>query len=74
MSAPRWTLCIDFGTAYSKAAAAPVGLWSGFEPGLVRPLKIADGAAGNNPFLLESAVFVDTDRILFGPAAVEAAN
>jgi molecular chaperone DnaK len=69
----NWTLCIDFGTAYSKAAAAPSQSWTHFEPGLVRPLMLSgEGAA--NAFLLESAVFVDEDRILFGPAAVARAN
>lgn len=69
-----WTLCVDFGTAYSKAAAAPHGAWAHFEPGLVRPLMLADAEAGGNAFLLDSAVFVDDDRILFGRAAVERAE
>ncbi len=65
-----WTLCLDFGTAYSKAAAAPLGAWSQFRPGLVRPLSLAAHEPGANPFLLESAVFVDNDRVYFGHAAV----
>jgi molecular chaperone DnaK (HSP70) len=65
-----WTLCIDFGTAYSKAAAAPSDAWRRFDPGLVRPLMLGGEAATGNAFLLESAVFVDDDRILLGPAAV----
>jgi molecular chaperone DnaK (HSP70) len=69
-----WTLCIDFGTAYSKAAAAPADAWTRFDPRTVRPLMIAEGEGGANPYLLESAVFVEEDRILFGPAAVRAAN
>jgi molecular chaperone DnaK (HSP70) len=68
-----WTLCIDFGTAYSKAAAAPSDAWSRFEPGSIRPLMLGGQGAGN-PFLLESAVFVDDDRLLFGPAAVARAE
>lgn len=65
-----WTLCIDFGTAYSKAAAAPSDAWRRFDPGLVRPLMLGGEGAARNAFLLESAVFVDDERILLGPAAV----
>jgi molecular chaperone DnaK (HSP70) len=69
-----WTLCIDFGTAFSKAAAAPSGLWSRFDPSYVRPLMLGSHEGRGNAFLLESAVFVDDDRILFGRAAVARAN
>lgn len=69
-----WTLCIDFGTAYSKAAAAPRDAWSGFDPSLVHPLRLGDVQEGGNAFLLESAVLVDDDAILFGRAAMARAN
>ncbi|MBL8536023.1 MAG: hypothetical protein JNM59_01325 [Hyphomonadaceae bacterium] len=65
-----WTLCIDFGTAFSKAAAAPTGAWSGFDPQTVRPLMLSGHEQQTNPFLLDSAVFVDDARILFGRAAL----
>ncbi len=65
----HWTLCIDFGTAYSKAAAAPAWAWSNFDPAEVRPLMLASGENSDNAFLLDSAVFVDQKRILFGAAA-----
>jgi len=68
-----WTLCIDFGTAFSKAAAAPTGAWSRFHPEDVRPLMLSQ-ENGANPFLLDSAVFIDEDRILFGRAAIERAD
>lgn len=67
-----WTLCIDFGTAYSKAAVAPTGAWSRFDPASVRPLMLS--AEGQNTFLLDSAVFVDEDRVLFGRAALNEAD
>lgn len=67
-----WTLCIDFGTAYSKAAVAPSGAWSRFDPAAVRPLML--NAEGQNAFLLDSAVFVDEDRVLFGRAALNEAD
>ena len=69
-----WTLCVDFGTAYSKAVAAPSDAWARFDPALVRPLMLSGADFGGNAFLLESAVFVDDDRILFGPAALERAD
>ncbi len=68
-----WALCIDFGTAFSKAAAAPLGAWSRFHPGDVRPLTLAREEEAN-PFLLESAVFVDEERVLFGRAALARAD
>ena len=36
----EWTLCIDFGTAFSKAAAAPRDAWTRFDPRFVRPLML----------------------------------
>jgi molecular chaperone DnaK len=68
-----WTLCIDFGTAYSKAAAAPVGAWSHFDPATVRPLMLSADGQGN-AFLLDSAVFVDDGRVLFGRNAIDRAD
>lgn len=65
-----WTICVDFGTAFSKAAAAPAGAWSRFDPALVRPLMLSGHDPHANAFLLDSAVFVDDDRILFGRAAI----
>lgn len=67
-----WTLCIDFGTAYSKAAAAPSDSWANFDPAQVRPLML--GGSTGNAFLLDSAVFLEEDRILFGQAAVQRAD
>lgn len=66
-----WSLCIDFGTAFSKAAIAPANSWSQFDPGGVRPLAINAWDGGGSPFLLDSAVFVDDDGVLFGRAALE---
>lgn len=68
-----WTLCVDFGTAFSKAAAAPRGAWTQFRPADVRPLMLA-GEQATNPFLLDSAIFVDDDQVLFGRAAIERAD
>jgi molecular chaperone DnaK (HSP70) len=69
-----WTLCIDFGTAFSKAAAAPTGAWAHFDPAQVRPLQLNQHDDRGNAFLLDSAVFVDEDRVLFGRAAIARAD
>jgi molecular chaperone DnaK (HSP70) len=69
-----WTLCIDFGTAFSKAAVAPTGAWSRFDPARVRPLRLGAHDGRGNAFLLDSAVFVDADRILFGRSAIARAD
>ncbi|HYD88955.1 MAG TPA: Hsp70 family protein [Vitreimonas sp.] len=69
-----WTLCVDFGTAYSKAAAAPADAWMRFDPALVRPLMLSGAQGTGNPFLLDSAVFVDEGRVLFGRAAIARAD
>jgi molecular chaperone DnaK len=73
MTRGAWTVCIDFGTAFSKAAAAPQAAWTHFHPEDVRPLMLS-AEEGANPFLLDSAVFVDDDRILFGRAAITRAD
>lgn len=69
-----WTLCIDFGTAFSKAAAAPAGAWRRFDPGALRPLLLSGPDAPGNAFLLDSAIFVDEERVLFGRAALARAD
>jgi len=60
-----WTVCVDFGTANSKAAAAHR---DERDPRAVRPLIISDAA---NPFLLPGLLIVDPDekRVLLGAAA-----
>lgn len=73
MTRGAWNVCIDFGTAFSKAAAAPQAAWTHFHPEDVRPLMLS-GEDGANPFLLDSAIFVDDDRILFGRAAITRAD
>lgn len=59
-------LCIDFGTAFSKAA-----LWRTDETVPV-PLDLARGAnPASTGVLLESAVYITGDVVFFGPEAVE---
>ena len=60
------TLCIDFGTAFSKAA-----LWRTDETVPV-PLDLARGAnPASTGVLLESAVYITDGVVFFGPSAVE---
>lgn len=70
-SAQAMRVCIDFGTAWSKAAIAPV------DPRLalsqVEPLAIGR-PMGGNPFLSACAVYVADFRVLFGRWALEAAD
>ncbi len=70
----RWIVCIDFGTAFSKAAAVREGAWGAFDPRMVRPLTVGAVSEGGNPFLLESAVFVSDTHVLFGAQAVQEAG
>lgn len=69
-----WTLCLDFGTAFSKAAAAPTDAWADFDPSLVRPLMLGAHEAQTNPFLLDSAVFVGERQVMFGRSAIQQAD
>jgi len=73
MNSRGWTLCVDFGTAFSKAAAAPADAWAHFDPTRVRPLLLGQAGA-RDAFLLDSAVFVDDARLLFGGAALARAE
>jgi molecular chaperone DnaK (HSP70) len=73
-SARHWNVCIDFGTAFCKAAAAPAAAQGAFGPASVRPLGIGAGLAGENPLLLESSVFIEEGVVLFGAAATAAAT
>lgn len=60
--APHWTLCLDFGTAKSKAFAAT----DDPEPELLPlPLGKADGDREQSVHELSSSVWIDKDGLLF---------
>jgi hypothetical protein len=62
-------LCIDFGTAYSKAAVWRAGA------SIPTPLDLERGANPDRTgVLLDSAAYITEERIFFGPAAVERAR
>ncbi|MGE3303952.1 MAG: hypothetical protein AB7M12_12670 [Hyphomonadaceae bacterium] len=66
--AGAWTICVDFGTACSKAAAAWRAPGIEFEPHHVRPLRLGEGD-GDNPLMLKSVLYLDQGRVLFGETA-----
>jgi molecular chaperone DnaK (HSP70) len=68
----RAKLCIDFGTALSKASVC-------LDPTLplevgVKPLPIGAISGAEHPLLTPSVIYVDQGRIFLGPAALEYAR
>ncbi len=68
----RARICIDFGTALSKASLC-------LDPTLplevgVKPLPIGAVSRAPHPLLTPSVIFVDAGRIFFGPLALEYAQ
>jgi hypothetical protein len=65
----RARICIDFGTALSKASIC-------LDPTLplevgVKPLPIGAVSRAQHPLLTPSVLFVDAGRIFFGPLALD---
>jgi Hsp70 protein len=69
--AAEWSIGIDFGTAFSKAAATRLAVEQGAVLREVRPLRIGEAAGWNRPFLTPSSMFLDRERIFFGPWAAD---
>ncbi|MGD9815897.1 MAG: Hsp70 family protein [Hyphomonadaceae bacterium] len=70
--APRARICIDFGTALSKACLC-IDPMLPLEAG-VKPIPIGAVAGAEHPLLTPSVLFVDEGRLFFGPAAFEHAR
>jgi len=68
----RARICIDFGTALSKASICLDPLMP-LEVG-VKPLPIGAIARAEHPLLVPSVLYVDNGRLYFGPAALEHAR
>lgn len=68
----RARICIDFGTALSKASICLDPLLP-LEVG-VKPLPIGGIAGAEHPLLTPSVMYVDSGRIYFGPTALEHAR
>jgi molecular chaperone DnaK (HSP70) len=66
-----WSIGIDFGTAFSKAAATRIASEHGAMLREIRPLRLGEVAGWGRPFLVPSTMFLDRSRIHFGPMAVE---
>jgi molecular chaperone DnaK (HSP70) len=70
-AATEWAIGIDFGTAFSKAAATRT---SGSQGGVlreIRPLRLGEAGGGNRAFLIPSALYLDRSRIHFGARAID---
>ena len=74
MSAAGWIVSVDFGTAFSKAAAVPDGLPPAEARRQVRALAIGAVAGAASPMLAPSVMFLDQGEIAFGPLAQERAS
>lgn len=68
----RARICIDFGTALSKAAICLDPILP-LEVG-VKPLPIGAIAGAEHPLLTPSVLYVDDGRLFFGPVALERAR
>jgi molecular chaperone DnaK (HSP70) len=68
----RARICIDFGTALSKASLCLDPLLP-LELG-VKPLPIGAIARGEHPLLTPSVLYVDGGRLYFGPSAMDHAR
>lgn len=68
----RARICIDFGTALSKASICLDPMMP-LEVG-VKPLPIGAIARAEHPLLTPSVLYVDQGRLFFGPAALEHAR
>ncbi len=69
-----WRVCLDFGTAFSKAACAPALEDPHEAYARARPLAIGRIAGLQTPYMAPCVVFVDGARVLFGEAALDRAR
>jgi molecular chaperone DnaK (HSP70) len=69
-----WRICIDFGTAASKASVCAPGRSGVYAPDHIHPLRIGAAVSEPNPFVAQSALLFDRGQIYFGAAAVERSN
>ncbi|MEJ0023470.1 MAG: hypothetical protein WDN76_08610 [Alphaproteobacteria bacterium] len=66
--APELLICIDFGTAWSKAVALAATEDGVADPARIRPLLLSANTRAS-PLILRSLLFVDDDRVFFGEDA-----
>jgi len=66
----EWSIGVDFGTAFSKAAATRIRREHGSALREMTPLRLGEAAGWGRPFLTPSSLFLDRARVHFGPHAV----
>lgn len=71
LAEPQWSVGLDFGTAFSKAALAPLDGLARSNASAITPLRLGDAAGWAQPFLTPSAMFLDRERVHLGARAVE---
>jgi molecular chaperone DnaK (HSP70) len=65
-----WAIGVDFGTAFSKAAATRTSGAEGAILREIRPLKLGEVGGWTRPFLIPSSLFLDRRHIHFGANAI----
>ncbi|MES1200123.1 MAG: rod shape-determining protein [Pseudomonadota bacterium] len=71
VDAAEWSIGVDFGTAFSKAAATRMTFEHGAALREIRPLRIGQAAGWDRPFLTPSSMFLDRHCVHFGANAVD---
>jgi molecular chaperone DnaK (HSP70) len=70
VAATGWAIGVDFGTAFSKAAATRTSGGDGAMLREIRPLKLGEAGGWSRPFLIPSSLFLDRARVHFGANAI----
>jgi molecular chaperone DnaK (HSP70) len=66
-----WSIGLDFGTAFSKAAGTRIMSSPDATLREVRPLRIGATAGGVRPYLVPSSLYLDRQRVHFGARAIK---
>ena len=71
MGTSTWSIGVDFGTAFSKAACTRVMSLGADALRDIKPLRLGEAGGGNRPYLVPSSLFLDRERVHFGHWAVK---
>ncbi len=69
--AAEWSIGLDFGTAFSKAAGTRIMSSESATLREVRPLRIGAAGGSSRPYLVPSSMFLDRQRVQFGAWAIK---
>ncbi len=69
--AADWSIGLDFGTAFSKAAGAKIMPSEDATLRAVRPLRIGAAAGASRPYLVPSSLYLDRQHVHFGSRAIK---